>query len=80
MRFSAGRAAESLRHSDDTLDRLTYSFVESVKASYPFWTIRFIGGLMFLSGMLVMAYNMFKTIAGGKTEDGLIPAAAAHHA
>jgi cytochrome c oxidase cbb3-type subunit 1 len=59
---------------------LTYSFVESVKASYPFWTIRFIGGLMFLSGMLVMAYNTYRTIAGGKTEDGLIPVAAAHHA
>jgi cytochrome c oxidase cbb3-type subunit I len=59
---------------------LTYSFVESVKASYPFWTIRLVGGLMFLSGMLVMAYNMFKTIAGGKTEDGNIPAIAAQHA
>jgi cytochrome c oxidase cbb3-type subunit 1 len=64
-------------NSDGTL---TYSFVESVKASYPFWTIRFIGGLMFLSGMLVMAYNMFKTIAGGKTEDARIPAIVAHHA
>jgi cytochrome c oxidase cbb3-type subunit 1 len=59
---------------------LTYSFVEAVKGSYPFWTIRFIGGLMFLSGMFVMAYNMFRTIAGGKTEDGVIPAVAAHHA
>jgi cbb3-type cytochrome oxidase subunit 1 len=35
---------------------------------------------MFLSGMLVMAYNTYRTIAGGKTEDGLIPVAAAHHA
>jgi cytochrome c oxidase cbb3-type subunit 1 len=48
---------------------LTYSFVESVKASYPFWTIRFLGGLLFLSGMLIMAYNMFKTMAGGKADD-----------
>ncbi|HEY3432413.1 MAG TPA: cytochrome-c oxidase, cbb3-type subunit I [Rhodocyclaceae bacterium] len=45
---------------------LTYSFVEGVKASYPFWAIRFLGGLMFLSGMLIMTFNMFKTIAGGK--------------
>ena len=36
---------------------LTYSFVESVKASYPFWAIRFLGGCLFLSGMLIMAYN-----------------------
>ena len=43
---------------------LTYSFVECVKASYPFWTIRFIGGVLFLTGMFIMFYNMVKTIAG----------------
>ncbi len=60
---------------------LTYSFVESVKASYPFWTIRVIGGALFLTGMLLMAYNMFKTIAGGRAvDDALIPAPAGHHA
>jgi cytochrome c oxidase cbb3-type subunit 1 len=48
---------------------LTYAFVESVKASYPFWTIRVVGGLLFLTGMLLMAYNMFKTIASGKAVD-----------
>ena len=45
---------------------LTYSFVESVKATYPFWTIRLVGGVLFLTGMLLMAFNMFKTIASGK--------------
>ena len=37
-----------------------------------------IGGLMFFSGMLLMAYNMVKTIAGGKAVDApvLLPAAA----
>jgi len=58
---------------------LTYSFVESVKATYPFWTIRLLGGLLFLSGMLIMAYNMFLTMAGGKAVDNapvLAPAAA----
>jgi len=59
---------------------LTYSFVEAVKGSYPFWTIRFIGGLLFLSGMVIMAYNMFKTMAGGKAEDAPVLAAAGHHA
>ncbi len=38
---------------------LAYSFVESVKGSYPFWAIRWLGGVLFLSGMLIMAYNMF---------------------
>ncbi len=53
---------------------LTYSFVESVKASYPYWTIRLIGGAMFFSGMLIMAYNTWKTIAAGKAWDAPIPA------
>jgi len=60
---------------------LTYSFVESVKASYPFWAIRFLGGLLFLFGMLIMAYNMVKTIAGGRVvDDARVLQPAAHHA
>ena len=45
---------------------LTYSFVESLERMYPYYTIRFLGGLLFLVGMLIMAYNVFKTIAGAK--------------
>ncbi|MGL5653081.1 MAG: cytochrome C oxidase Cbb3, partial [Vibrio sp.] len=50
-------------NSDGTL---TYSFVESVQASYPFYTARFIGGLIFLSGMFLMAYNTYKTLSAPK--------------
>jgi cytochrome c oxidase cbb3-type subunit 1 len=59
---------------------LAYSFVESVKGSYPFWAIRWLGGVLFLVGMLIMAYNMFKTMAGGKTQDAPVILPAAHHA
>ncbi len=58
-------------NSDGTL---TYSFVESVKASYPYWTIRLTGGLMFFSGMLLMAYNVFRTVRKGNAYDAPIPA------
>ena len=58
---------------------LTYSFVESVKETYPFWKIRLLGGLMFLSGMLIMAYNMFLTMAGGKAVNAPVLAPAAAH-
>jgi cytochrome c oxidase cbb3-type subunit 1 len=51
---------------------LTYSFVESLTASYPFYFIRFIGGLLVVSGFLLMAYNMFKTI--GAKDGSLKPA------
>ena len=40
---------------------LTYSFVEAVAASYPGYVVRFIGGAIFFSGMLVMAYNVYMT-------------------
>jgi cytochrome c oxidase cbb3-type subunit 1 len=59
---------------------LAYSFVESVKVSYPFWGIRLMGGVLFLTGMLIMAYNMFKTMAGGTTEDAPVLLPAGHHA
>ncbi|RKF20021.1 cytochrome-c oxidase, cbb3-type subunit I [Alginatibacterium sediminis] len=42
---------------------LTYSFIESIEASYPFYFVRLVGGLFFLGGMLLMAYNVFKTIS-----------------
>jgi cytochrome c oxidase cbb3-type subunit I len=53
---------------------LTYTFVESVKASYPYWTIRLVGGTLFFAGMLIMAYNVVRTIAAGKAYDAPIPA------
>ena len=58
--------------SDD--GTLTYTFVESVKATYPFYAIRLLGGLLYLGGMLVMAYNMVKTIANARAADTMIPA------
>jgi len=57
---------------------LTYSFVESVKATYPFWSIRLVGGVLFLSGMFIMAYNMVRTIAGGQAVDAPVLQPAAH--
>jgi len=40
---------------------LTYTFVESVKATYPFYVVRFIGGLLYVFGMLFMAWNVWQT-------------------
>lgn len=47
---------------------LTYSFVEALQASYPFYFIRFVGGLFIITGMFVMAYNTYKTITDSSTE------------
>ncbi len=52
---------------------LTYSFVESVQAMAPFYVIRFIGGALFLAGMLLMAFNLLKTIQAGSAVEAPIP-------
>jgi len=44
---------------------LTYTFVEALKATQPYYVGRLAGGVVFLSGMLVMAYNVFRTIRSG---------------
>lgn len=63
-------------NSDGTL---TYSFVESVQAMHPFYIVRASGGALFLTGMLIMAYNLTKTIAQGKAAVAIIPEPAAAH-
>ena len=63
-------------NSDGTL---TYSFVESVQAMHPFYIVRAGGGALFLTGMLIMAYNLTKTIAQGKAIHAPIPEPAAAH-
>ena len=45
---------------------LTYTFVESVKATFPFYVIRLVGGLLYLSGMVVMLWNVIMTVRQGR--------------
>ena len=55
---------------------LTYSFVESLNATYPYYLGRLIGGLLVLSGMLIMAWNVYRTWkqAGDVPAETVIPA------
>jgi cytochrome c oxidase cbb3-type subunit 1 len=57
---------------------LVYSFVESVKATFPFYVIRLLGGLLYLSGMLVMAWNVVMTVKSNKPAVALVPMGTAH--
>lgn len=43
---------------------LTYSFAEAVDASYPGYFVRFIGGSIFFLGMVLMSYNVWRTVRG----------------
>ncbi|HHK42615.1 MAG TPA: cytochrome C oxidase Cbb3, partial [Planctomycetaceae bacterium] len=46
---------------------LTNTFVQSLEATWPFYVGRLLGGTAFLAGMLVMAFNTYKTIQMGRT-------------
>jgi len=59
---------------------LTYAFVESVKATYPFYAIRLVGGFLFFVGMLIMGWNVVRTVATGKSFEAPIPPLAPAHA
>jgi cytochrome c oxidase cbb3-type subunit 1 len=59
---------------------LVYSFVESVKATFPYYVIRLLGGLLYLSGMVIMAWNTVMTVKTGKAVEGVIPPLAVAHA
>ena len=52
---------------------LTYAFIESIKATYPYYSIRLLGGVLYLAGMIIMAWNMFMTIREPKPVDARIP-------
>ncbi len=52
----------------DDFGNLQYSFVESVAAMHPFYAMRAIGGMFFLTGMVLMAINIFVTIRQGKRD------------
>jgi len=46
---------------------LTYAFIESIKRTYPYYSVRLLGGVLFLVGALIMAYNVAKTVGSGKS-------------
>ena len=52
-----------------TLGFLEYSFVETVEAMRPFYAIRAVGGLLYLSGALIMVYNLWRTARGDEAEE-----------
>ena len=43
-------------------------FLETVIRLLPFYWIRFVGGLLYIGGLLIMVYNMWKTISLSKQE------------
>jgi cytochrome c oxidase cbb3-type subunit 1 len=53
---------------------LTYSFIESLVATKPYYVVRLLGGLLFLTGMFFFAWNTWKTLKSKEMKP--IPASA----
>ena len=58
----------------NALGFLEYSFIETVQAMKPYYVIRALGGVLYLSGALVMVFNIYKTIRGEVRDAETIPA------
>ena len=57
--------------SYDTMGFLQYSFVETSMAMHPYYIIRLLGGLLYLGGAGIMVYNLWRTIRGDVSEQGV---------
>jgi cytochrome c oxidase cbb3-type subunit 1 len=51
-----------------------------VKATFPFYVLRLLGGVLYLAGMLIMLWNTLKTATQGRAVDVQIPSVAVAHA
>ncbi len=50
----------------DEYGNLVYSFIDTVSVLHPYYAIRALGGLLFLIGVFMFAYNFFKTATAGR--------------
>jgi cytochrome c oxidase cbb3-type subunit I/II len=64
------------RDVDETGALVNPNFLETVIRLITFYWVRFLGGIMYLSGALLMAYNLVKTVRGPARAERSKPAAA----
>ncbi|NNJ65349.1 MAG: cytochrome-c oxidase, cbb3-type subunit I [Xanthomonadales bacterium] len=48
---------------------LTYTFIETIAATKPYYVIRLLGGTLFLAGMFIMAWNVLKTLGQREAQE-----------
>lgn len=62
----AGITQGMMWRAGDQYGNLAYSFIDTVKVLHPYYTIRGVGGLLYLVGFFMFAYNFYKTITVGR--------------
>jgi cytochrome c oxidase cbb3-type subunit 1 len=53
----------------DEYGSLLYSFIDTVEVLHPYYTLRGIGGLFYLIGFFMFAFNMYMTAVKGRVLD-----------
>ncbi|MGF1561077.1 MAG: cytochrome-c oxidase, cbb3-type subunit I [Geminicoccaceae bacterium] len=66
--------------SYDELGFLQYAFIETVEAMHPFYVIRAFGGVLFVTGALIMVYNLWRTARGDVRQERQIAETKVRHA
>lgn len=65
----AGITQGMMWRAHDEFGNLAYSFIDTVAVLHPYFTIRAVGGTLYLVGMFLWAYNMYKTMTSGRRVD-----------
>ena len=65
----AGITQGMMWRATDQYGNLAYSFIDTVTVLHPYYTIRAVGGLLYLTGIFMWGYNMYKTATAGKAID-----------
>ncbi len=62
----AGITQGMMWRAHDEFGNLAYSFIDTVAVLHPYFTIRAVGGTLYLVGMFMFAYNMYKTMTSSR--------------
>jgi len=65
----AGITQGMMWRASDQYGNLAYSFIDTVTVLHPYYTIRGVGGLLYLIGFFMFCYNVYKTITSGRVLD-----------
>jgi len=62
----AGITQGMMWRATDQYGNLAYSFIDTVTVLHPYYTLRAVGGTLYLLGVFMWAYNMYKTATAGR--------------
>jgi len=65
----AGITQGMMWRAHDEFGNLAYSFIDTVTVLHPYYTIRAVGGTLYLIGFVMFVYNIYKTTSARPVED-----------